>query len=281
VWWDERRPAGRVRGLLFLLHPGPSLLVTATFVAIGCLAVRGLPGGFRALQLAGLMLPIQFAIGVSNDVCDLTADAATQPYKPLVRGMIGPRAAAALAVGLAVVGLVVAATISLGVQALAAGGLAAGLAYNLGLGRTPLSMLPWWAAFVLLPVAAYMAVARSVPGIAVLVPLAGVLALSLHCANALPDIPGDRAQSRRSLPVLLGIGGSRAVSLLASLLAAILAVVLSPVLGQDVALVAAGAGCVGLAVALCTFGGSSRPFPLLAVAGAALAVTWLAALPAA
>ncbi|HKR98954.1 MAG TPA: hypothetical protein VJU79_05510, partial [Candidatus Dormibacteraeota bacterium] len=77
---DERRPGGRLRGLLFLLHPGPSLLVTATFVAIACLAVRGVPGWLRVVQLVGVMLPIQFSIGVSNDVCDLPIDAATKPH---------------------------------------------------------------------------------------------------------------------------------------------------------------------------------------------------------
>ena len=101
MWWDERRSGGRLKALLFLLHPGPSLLVTATFLAIGCLAAGGWPGGARAGQLTGIMLPIQFSIGISNDASDVRADATAKPYKPLVRGAIGPGAAIVVAVALA------------------------------------------------------------------------------------------------------------------------------------------------------------------------------------
>jgi len=279
VWWDERRPGGRLRGLVFLLHPGPSLLVTATFVAIACLAAGRLPGALRAVQLSGLMLPIQFAIGVSNDACDLGQDAATKPYKPLVRGVLRRQAAVALGVALGCAGLVAAGTISFAVLGLAAAGLAAGLAYNVGVGRTPFSLLPWWAAFVVLPLAAFVAVGRSVPWVGVLVALSALLALSLHCANALPDIDGDRASGRRSLPVLLGSPRSWIVALAAMAAAGVVAGALSVPLGQRLAVVLPGA-----AVALTSTGAAfamarRRPFPALAVGGAALAVTWLAALP--
>src|ERR1700692_4423718 len=86
VWWDERSPGGRIRSLVFLGHPGPSLLVTVVFVAIAGLAGRGVPDATRVLQLVGTMLPIQLCIGVVNDVVDLPADTIAQPYNPLGLG---------------------------------------------------------------------------------------------------------------------------------------------------------------------------------------------------
>ena len=88
MWWDERKPGGTIRSLVFLGHPGPSLLVTGVLVAIAGLAGHGLPEGTRILQLVGAMLPVQLCIGVINDVVDLPADAVAKPHKPLVRGVL-------------------------------------------------------------------------------------------------------------------------------------------------------------------------------------------------
>src|ERR1035437_10544159 len=38
VWWDERKPGRAIRSLVFLVHPGPSVLVTIVLVAIAGLA---------------------------------------------------------------------------------------------------------------------------------------------------------------------------------------------------------------------------------------------------
>ena len=86
MWWDERKPGGAIRSLIFMAHPGPSLLVTVVLVAIAGLAGRRVPDAIVVLQLVGAMLPVQFCIGVVNDVADLQADAVAKPYKPLVRG---------------------------------------------------------------------------------------------------------------------------------------------------------------------------------------------------
>src|SRR5579864_2837176 len=112
VWWDERQPGGTIRSLIFLGHPGPSLLVTGVLVAIASLAGHGLPDGIRAVQLVGAMLPVQLCIGVVNDVADLPADAVTKPHKPLVRGVIDRRSAAVLGILLGAIGLGAAATIN-------------------------------------------------------------------------------------------------------------------------------------------------------------------------
>jgi 4-hydroxybenzoate polyprenyltransferase len=265
-----------VHGLFYLLHPGPSVLVTATFVAVAGLAMRAAPSPLRVLQLVLLMLPIQFAIGVVNDLADVRGDAAGKPHKPLVRGAVGIRAASVLAVVLALAGLVSAATISLPVLALSTGGLAAGLAYDLGARRTPLSLLPWWGGVLMLPLAAFASAGRLDSRLWAAVPLTFLIALSLHCANALPDIDGDSASGRRSTPVLLGPTVSYRVMATSLAFAAALALtVLRPTSTPSPLLVAA------VALTLVLVAGSvaarlRRPFPVLATGTAVLAVAWLA-----
>ncbi len=280
MWWDERRPGGRLKSLVFLLHPGPSLLVTATFVAAACLTAGQVLGWGRVVQLVFLMLPIQFAIGVVNDLADVGPDAGAKPYKPLVTGAVSRQAAVVLAVCLGLGGLAAALTSSPGVLALAAGGLAAGMAYDLGLRRTPLSLLPWWGAFVLLPLTAFVAGGRALGGwVYALVPLAGLLALSLHLANGLPDIDADRRAGRRSLPVVFGPSLSRRLSMVSLAAAAVVVVDISGLLGQRAWLVVAGASVALAVVLVVTVTAPSWPFRVLAPAVAMLAITWLAALP--
>ncbi len=91
---DERDPTGgRAKAALFLLHPGPSLLVTAVTVGAAGIALRAMPSPSLALLLVLLMLPAQFAIGTANALADLRADRDGKPHKPLVRGAV-PSAAA-------------------------------------------------------------------------------------------------------------------------------------------------------------------------------------------
>jgi 4-hydroxybenzoate polyprenyltransferase len=279
TWWDERSPGGRAKALIFLLHPGPSVLVTATFVAVAALAVRSVPTPLRAAQLTGVMLPIQFAIGIMNDVADVASDTVVKPYKPIVRGAVSRGAAARAGTALAAIGIVVAATVNLPTLGLAAAGLSAGLAYDFGLRRTALSWLPWWGGLAMLPLAAFAAAGLLSTRLLVLLPLALLVALGLHGANALPDIAGDRRAGRRSLLVRLGTQRSSWLMLASLGLADVLAVALSGVLGQ--AGVWLPAAAVLLAGALVAVGISrpARPFPPLAVATAIFAVAWLATLP--
>jgi len=278
-WWDERRPGSRLRSLLFLTHPGPSILVTATFVAIATLAGRAAPSATLAVRLVFVMLPIQFAIGIANDVFDRRDDAVGKPYKPLVRGVVPWQAAAAVAAMLSVVGLAVAATINFPTLALSAGGLAAGLAYDVGLRRTLLSGVPWAAGFTLLPLAAFAAAGKLSARLAILIPLAVLLAVALHLANAAPDIAADRAGRRTSLAVLVGPVWSRRIAIAGVALVTAIAASLAAPLGQDVRWVAGAAGLVAIVVAAVSLLRMERPFPALAIGSAVLAITWLAALP--
>ena len=279
MWWDERAPGGRLKGLIFLLHPGPSVLVTATFVAIAGLAQGAVPSASLSVRLVLLMLPIQFAIGVTNDVADVRADTAMKPYKPLVRGLVGRRSAAVLAAVLAIAGLAVAATVNLPTLALAAGGLGAGLVYDLGLRETPLSWVPWWAGMSILPLAAYASVGALAPRLLVLLPLTLLVALALHCANGLPDIASDRAAGRTSLPVLLGVRGSRVVAVGGLAGAGVLALTLLRPLRQSGPWVPASAGFLALILLVVALARLERPFPVMAVGTAVFGVSWLATLP--
>lgn len=279
MWWDERAPAGRVRSLVFLGHPGPSILVTVVFVAIAGLAGRAVPEATRILQLVGTMLPIQLCIGVINDVVDLPADAIAQPYKPLVRGVISRTTAAVAGVVLGAIGLGVAASINLETLGLAVVALGAGLAYDLGLRRTVLSWVPWWGGMAVLPLIGYASVGSIPPRLLVLIPLAALIAIGLHLANALPDIDADREAGVRSLPVVVGADTARWVGPATLAFVAILAAALAVPLRQDVMLVSLGAAGLVVGVAVVVVGRSARPFPTLAVATAVFAVTWLASLP--
>jgi 4-hydroxybenzoate polyprenyltransferase len=279
VWWDERSPGGRLRSLVFLGHPGPSLLVTLVFVAIAGLAGRGVPNAVRVLQLVGTMLPIQLCIGVINDVVDLPADAIAQPYKPLARGMLGRSTAAWVGAVLGAIGLGVAASINLATLGLATAALGAGLAYDLGLRRTVLSWVPWWGGMAVLPLAAY-ASAGSIPSrLLVLIPLSALLAVGLHLANAQPDVDADRRAGVRSLPVVMGTGAVRFAGPAALAFAAILALALALPLGQAGPLLIAGTAALGCGVVVVAVTRSPRPFPILAAASAVFAVAWLGSLP--
>jgi 4-hydroxybenzoate polyprenyltransferase len=279
VWWDERKRGGAIRSLIFMAHPGPSLLVTAVLVAIAGLAGRRVPDGVLVLQLVGAMLPVQFCIGVINDVADLEADAVAKPHKPLARGVVSRSTATGAGIVLGVIGLGVAATINLATLGLDALALGAGLAYDLGLRRTPLSWVPWWGGMAVLPLEGYASVGAVPSKLLVVVPLSGLLAIGLHFANALPDIEGDRLAGRRSLPVLVGAGRSQSAGPATLVAAGVLALLLAGPLGQAGALFFSGLAVLGVGLGAVVITRSARPFPVLAVATAVFAVTWLASLP--
>jgi protoheme IX farnesyltransferase len=279
MWWDERQPGGRLRSLIFLGHPGPSILVTAVLVAIAGLAGRGIPDAVRILQLIGAMLPVQLCIGVVNDVVDLPADAVAKPHKPLVRGVVSRSTAVSIGVVLGAIGVGAAATINLPTLGLDALALGAGLSYDLGLRRTALSWVPWWGGMAVLPFEGYASVGSIPSKLLALIPLSGLVALGLHFANALPDIDDDRVAGRRSLPVLAGVNGSRWAGPMGLTAAGVLAVALTVPLGQAGPVFFAGVAVLAAGVVAVTVTRSPRPFPLLAVTTAIFAVAWLATLP--
>lgn len=269
-----------LRATLSLLHTGPSLLVTACFVAAAAAARHRFPDPVTDLRLVAVMLPLQLATGAFNDLRDRDLDRLAKPRKPLASGALSPAVAVvATAAGFAL-GLGVAATFPLPTLPLAGACAAAGIAYDVGLKRGMLSWLPFWVGFSCLPLTAGAAVQHLTTPVAVAAPpLALALALSLHLANALPDIEADRRSGSAGLAARLGRAWSWRLSLGLAVLAAVAAVVVAPPLGQPVAVVALGAlPLLGVAGGLAAHP-HPRPFPLLAPAMAILAAVWLVALP--
>jgi 4-hydroxybenzoate polyprenyltransferase len=273
-------PTAKMRRVAALLHPGPSLLVTACFVAAAWAARHQPPDPLTAARLAGVMLPQQFAIGALNDLCDRDLDRVVKPGKPLVSGAVVPAVAVAVTgLGFALA-LGLAATFPLPTLPLAAGCAAAGAAYDLGLSRGPLSWAPYVWGFACLPVCAWAAVSHLEGRSAVAeIPLALLLALALHLGNSAPDVEADRTAGSSGLAVRLGGAWSRRLSLALAVGAAVEATAAAGLARQPWPVVGAGSlPLVGLVVFL-WLRPAARPFPVLAPGAAVLAAVWLAALP--
>lgn len=253
------------------------MLVTACFVAAAATAVP--IGPALLVRLVLVMLPLQFCIGVSNDILDREADAAAKPSKPLASGAVSLGLATAVAGGLLIVGLASAAMLPPPTVLLAAAGLGAGLAYNTWLKRSAWAWTAWWAGLAVLPLCARAAVQRLTWPLATVIPLAAGLALCLHLANSLPDIAGDAATGRITLAVRLGETKARRLMFSTALLTAALVIVLAALTGSRLALASVAAVLLALCAALVQLLRVARPFPALASAAAGLAALWLASLP--
>ena len=180
-------PAGSaLRGYVRLVHPFPSLLVTAVTVAMAFAADRSPETGVL-LQLGLGMLLYQFAIGAANDVVDLADDAETKPWKPLVRGDLRTDQATRFAVLVALAGLALTFSLPLVPWLLGVGGLLCGLAYDFGLKRTRLSWLPLSVALPLVPAWVFTALDAWDPLLWWLFPAGITAGLAVHLANELPD----------------------------------------------------------------------------------------------
>lgn len=277
---DERNPrGGRLKGWLFVTHPGPSLLVTAVTVAAAGLLIRRLPSERTAVGLVLVMLPAQLAIGAVNDWADARSDAVSKTFKPIVRGCLRRGDAALLAAALLAVSLGAAAFLGVGLLATALLAAGAGISYDLLLKRTPAALIAWWAGFTAVPLTA-MVITGRLRGSLEAVPLALLLAVGLLIANGLPDAEADRLAGARTLPSVLGERLSRTLLSTAMLLAAGYVLLLKAGLGQD------GLGWVAAAVLAsgALAGAPAAParrlgFPLLAICVAVATVSWLAALP--
>jgi 4-hydroxybenzoate polyprenyltransferase len=168
------------------------------------LAAEAAPRGIGPLLTAPSMLAGQLSVGWSNDACDAPRDiAAGRTDKPVARGEIGVHTLWTAAVVSLLLGLAMAAAISLvtlGVLALIVG---AAWAYNLGLKSTPWSGLMYLLGFAPLPAYA----ASTLPGQPaprlVLCVAAGLVGLGAHFANVLPDLAGDLSTGVRGLPHLV------------------------------------------------------------------------------
>ncbi|MER7516729.1 UbiA family prenyltransferase [Streptomyces sp. NPDC126499] len=239
-------------GLLKACHPLPSATVTglATLLAAAFGLGLGSAAGTVAAVAAG-----QLSIGWCNDRLDLRRDrAAGRRDKPLATGAARPGTvgtAACLAL-LACVPLSLACGLLAGVVHL--GCVAAGWAYNLWLKRTVLSWLPYALAFGLLPAFLTLTLpGRPWPPLWLTV-AAALLGTGAHFANVLPDLDDDLAGGVRGLPHRMGRRGSVASAAVLALAACVLLTA-----GPTGRVSPAGAGLIGVTLALCLVAAAGPP----------------------
>ena len=194
----------KFRAWLVLPHIWAVCVVVAATGAFGLLASDGQPPAGRfALLLLG-MLGGQLAVGALNEWCDREADAVRQPHKPIPAGDVPAWGALAMTGGGLLLMVVCGALLGpweLLVLAIANSG---GLAYDLGLKRTPLSWLPYLFSLPLVPIWAWLAMDRFQPRLLWLYPIGALIIVAVHLAQVLPDIDGDRRRGERGLGVFLG-----------------------------------------------------------------------------
>jgi 4-hydroxybenzoate polyprenyltransferase len=190
------------RGLVLATHAGPTLAVT---VVATLLAVTAGVGGARAALVGGAVLAGQASIGWSNDWLDADRDrAVARGDKPVVQGAVSPallRASALLAAAAAVVlSLLLGAVPGLLLLVL----VASGWAYNAGLKRTPVSVVPYCTGFGALPAGVVAAAPGGPTAPWWLVGAGAALGAAAHLANVAPDLEEDLATGVRGLPHRLG-----------------------------------------------------------------------------
>lgn len=264
---------------LAILHPFPSAVNAALVGAIALIA-----GGTasRATILAGAMLAVQFSIGVTNDLVDLTDDRGSRPTKPLVRGDLTPTKAMILAAALGAGGLALAGSVGLSELVLLGAMYGIGVAYSIRLKRLGLGWAAYAAAFPLLPAYAWAGATGALPPRYPLVVLIAALAgPTLALANGLVDHDRDRLAGVRTTVVRIGhqaawwLMAMGVVIVHAAAAAAILPV------GPGVLIVMASAAALAAAGVTLSRSVASlrreRGWRMQAMSVALLAVAWLAA----
>lgn len=264
----------RPLALIAACHPEPAAVVT---LAASLLAL-GAGRGWGTLLVLGAIGSGQLAVGWSNDYLDREADRARgRRDKPIATGTMaaGTVRTAALTAAAVCVPLSLASGLASALAHFAA--LACAFSYNAGLKNRPISVLPFAAAFGLLPAIVSLGLQppRWPPAWTL---MAGALIGSGgHFTQVLNDIPADRALGSRGLPQLLGQRTAASAAALL-LLAATVAVTFGP--GRPGALGLAGlAVCTALAagVLAASLGGRLKLAFRLTLAVAIVAVlTFLA-----
>ncbi len=198
-------PLTRAAGWWALMQPRASLLVVAIYGLCCVVAAGGHPMSARLAVAVVGMTCMQFSIGALNDYCDRASDAITRHKpKPIVLGVVSPRAA--LVVAMLLAAATVALYVPFGRLALAAvsASLLLGFAYDLGMKSTPASGIMIGLAFPMLPLLAWDLFATVRPALLWTFALGVIIGLAVHLADALPDAEADSAVGVYGLSQLLG-----------------------------------------------------------------------------
>lgn len=204
-----------VVALLGSTHPGPTIVVTSLAVVLG--ASSGLPIG-RLVLLAIAVLLGQASIGFANDWLDAGRDRAVgRTDKPVAQGLVSVSAVRAAAVVCALLMLVPSFALGAAAGAAHLALVASGWAYDLGLKRTPISVVPFVVSFGLLPAVATLAASPPAAPAVWAVAVGGVFGVAIHFTNVLPDLDDDARTGIAGLPHRLGrtISGVTAFAALA------------------------------------------------------------------
>lgn len=219
-----RRPS--VIGALWRsTHPGPSVVVTTVAVVLG-LATGLEPWRIVVLGLA--ILTGQLSVGISNDAIDAPRDIANaRRDKPIARGDVSVRVAWAAASVCLVVGLALSLVLGWRMALAHLVALASAWAYNAGLKKTALSVVPFVVSFGLLP--SLVTLSAQPPALAAgWAWIAGAaLGVAIHLTNVLPDLEDDARTGVRGLPHRLG-GRISAVLAASALAIGAVAVLIGP-----------------------------------------------------
>jgi 4-hydroxybenzoate polyprenyltransferase len=159
----------------------------------------------RTAHVCVAVLAGQASIGWSNDWLDADRDrAVARADKPVVQGAVTPARLRGAALAAAAVAVVLSLLLGVVPGLLLLVLVASGWAYNAGLKRTAVSVLPYVTGFGALPAG----VVAAAPGTPVapwwLVTAGGALGAAAHLANVAPDLEDDLATGVRGLPHRLG-----------------------------------------------------------------------------
>jgi 4-hydroxybenzoate polyprenyltransferase len=270
---------GRVAALR-VIHPLPCAL---NAVVVGALSLAAGASTVVALVLAGGMFSFQATIGAVNDIADRARDAAAKPDKPIPAGLVSPGTASVVALGTALLGLLVSATFGLPVLLLGAVGLACGLAYDVALRQRGLGWLCYALAFPVLLAWTWRAAAGTLPpGWPVLLPLAALAGPTIHLANSLVDVGSDMRVGTVTLATRLGRRDGLLTLVALSALVWLLAwaaFLSRPSVPRDILLVGIGATLVGALGVLLSWRRSPAArelgWLLQVIAFAVVAVVWV------
>jgi 4-hydroxybenzoate polyprenyltransferase len=191
-----------VGALVRATHQGPAFAVSLVAVL---LAVAAGVGTGRTVLLGAAVLAGQASIGWSNDWIDADRDRAVgRTDKPVVQGVLTPALLRTAALGSLLLSVVLSLLLGVVPGMLLLVLVASGWAYNLGLKRTPASVLPYLTGFGSLP-AGVVAAAPGTPAAPWWLVAAGAaLGGAAHVANVAPDVADDLATGVRGLPHRLG-----------------------------------------------------------------------------
>jgi 4-hydroxybenzoate polyprenyltransferase len=257
------------RALLSACHPEPAATVT---LGAGVLSL-GAGRGWGSLVMMAAIGSGQLAVGWSNDYLDRERDRASGRLdKPIPAGRIPARVVgvAAVAAFVGCIPLSLASGLASALAHLVA--LSCAFAYNAWLKTRPVSVLPYAAAFGLLPAIVTLGLPAPRWPAAWAIAAGALIGAGGHFAQVLPDIRSDRALGLRGLPQLLGERASAALTALL-LAAATVAVTFGPGSPGRLALVGlAAALLLTLGILLAAFRGRMKMAFRLTLAVATVAV---------